>query len=142
MGFSHGATMTNTEKSTGKQKKSRGSAGQQEKEAPKTRGPGNEGQTHGATEGRSETAPETSDRETKSKGTGRPKGEALTGRAVMRKAYKNVSNKLNTQNDSSNAIDDLVKLIKMEKDWGDDTKGVKEIKVRWEQEKGKSSSEK
>lgn len=134
--------MANKKQSTVDQRKSRTRAVQQEKEVPRTRGPGSEGHPGGAIEGRPETAPETSDREEKSKGARRTKGEALTGRAMMRKAFKNLSEKLDTKKDSSNAIDDLVKLAKLEKDWSGDKKGVKEIKVRWEQEKGKSSKEK
>lgn len=81
-------------------------------------------------------------RSAKSKGPTRKKGEPLTGRAVMRKAYKNLSEKFDKPEDASKAIDDLVKLVKLEKDWGGDKKGAKEIKVRWEQGEDKSSSEK
>lgn len=137
--------MANKKKSTVNQEKSRTSVGRQESEAGKTEAPDGES---GASEGgagrrRRASKPRTSTpRSAKHKAAAPEKGERLTGRAVMRKAYKNVSEKLNTQNDSSNAIDDLVKLMKIEKDWGGDTKGVKEIKVRWEQEKDKSSKEK
>ena len=57
----------------------------------------------------------------------------------MRKAYEKVDQ--NLEKGDSKAIDDLVKLVKLEKDLGGEQKDVKEIKVRWEQNGDASSSE-
>lgn len=65
----------------------------------------------------------------------------LNRRSLVKKAYQKVSAKLDDEKQSSKAIDDLVKLLKLEKDLGEDTEGVKEIKVRWEQNEDESSSE-
>ena len=132
--------MTQTEKSIGNQGKSDTSVVQQDKEAQKTGEPGGKAAAPKAGADRRPRA--SKPRSGKQKRAALKKPEPLTGRAVMRKAYKNLSAKLEKERGSSKAIDDLVKLVKLEKDLGGDTKGAKEIKVRWEQEKDKSSSEK
>jgi hypothetical protein len=61
-------------------------------------------------------------------------------RSLMKKAYERVQAKLDGD-ESSKAIDDLVKLMKLEKDISIQQADVKEIKVRWEHGGEKSSSE-
>jgi len=73
----------------------------------------------------------------KPKGEGRKKVDSKT---LVKKAYAMLDDKLES-GESSKAIDDLVKLIKLEKDLGGKEKDVKEIKVRWESSEAESSSE-
>ncbi len=73
---------------------------------------------------------------------GKGKPEEVTRQSLVKKAYRKVSKKLDSEKESSEAIDDLVKLLKADKDaGGEDESDVKEIKVRWESSKGESSSE-
>lgn len=83
----------------------------------------------------------------KQKPTSEPKGARRQGtqkkvdpHSLMEQAYEKVAEKLGTP-ESSKAIDDLVKLLKAQKDLGGEEKDVKEIKVRWEQNGDESSSE-
>lgn len=69
------------------------------------------------------------------------KPRRMTREALVKKAYEKVEEKLANPKESSKAIDDLVKLMKLEKDLGGEQKDVKEIKVRWEPSEDKSSSE-
>ena len=61
--------------------------------------------------------------------------------SLMKKAYEKVSEKLEKNELSSKAIDDLVKLMKLEKDLGGEGDEVKEVKVRWEPSEDESSNE-
>ncbi len=60
---------------------------------------------------------------------------------LMKKAYERVNRKLNDDSQSSKGIDDLVKLLKLEKDLGDEGEEIKEVKVRWQPSEDESSSE-
>ena len=65
----------------------------------------------------------------------------VDAQTLVKKAYRKVAAKLDEKDVDSKAIDDLVKLVKLEKDLGGEEKNVKEIKVRWEQSEDESSSE-
>ena len=67
----------------------------------------------------------------------------VTGKRLVKKAYEKIAAKLNEGKEDSKAIDDLVKLVKLEKDLGGGEKaGVREIRVRWvPSEKQESSNE-
>ena len=69
------------------------------------------------------------------------KPRKMSAKSLVKKAYEKVQEKLENEEQSSKAIDDLVKLMKLEKDLGGDEKGVKEIRVRWEQSEVESSKE-
>jgi len=66
---------------------------------------------------------------------------AVTRRSLVEKAYRKVGEKLESADQSEEGIDDLVKLLKAEKDLGGQENDVREIKVRWEPSEDKSSSE-
>ena len=70
-----------------------------------------------------------------------PAPKKLSRKALVRKAYERVEARLEKGKETSKAIDDLVKLVKLEKDLGGKEKPVKEVKVRWEEGKDESSSE-
>ncbi len=67
--------------------------------------------------------------------------EKADPQTLMEKAYQRVGEKLEDTAQSSKAIDDLVKLMKLEKDLGGGENEVKEVKVRWEPSEDESSSE-
>ena len=67
------------------------------------------------------------------------KQKKLNAHQLVDKAFQNVQEKLNEGD--TKAIDDLVKLVKLEKDLGGEDQDVKEIRVRWETSEDKSSSE-
>lgn len=67
--------------------------------------------------------------------------EELDRETLMKKAYRRVAQKLEDPEANGKAIDDLVKLVKLEKDLGEEQDAVKEIKVRWEPSEDESSSE-
>jgi hypothetical protein len=50
---------------------------------------------------------------------------------LVKKAYEKVGAKLDEKGDAGKAIDDLVKLLKLEKELGEEEKDVREIRVRW-----------
>ena len=66
-----------------------------------------------------------------------------TRKTLVKEAYRQVGRKLKGAKDPTNAIDDLVKLAKIEKDMGEkQEQGVDEVTVRWiESEKDESSKE-
>ena len=66
--------------------------------------------------------------------------EPATRQALVERAYKKVSEKLNSKDESSKGIDDLVKLLKAEKDLGGENDAA-EINVTWDTSEGESSSE-
>ena len=68
------------------------------------------------------------------------KKKKVSPHALVEKAYQKVDERLE-QGESSKAIDDLVKLMKLEKDLGGEQQDVKEIKVRWEPSAESSSEE-
>lgn len=57
---------------------------------------------------------------------------------LMEQAYRALSTRL--QRDNGKAIDDLVKLLKLEKDLGGEGEDVKEVKVRWESSESEDGS--
>ena len=67
------------------------------------------------------------------------KGKNTNPKALVKKAYKKVDEKLDAGDEK--AIDDLVKLVKLEKEMGGEEKSVEEIRARWEPS-AESSSEK
>src|SRR5713226_5616465 len=67
--------------------------------------------------------------------------EPVTRRSLVEKAYRKVDQELESKEQSDKGIDDLVKLLKVEKDLGGEESDVKEIKVRWEPNEDESSSE-
>ena len=67
--------------------------------------------------------------------------EKVSPQSLVRKAYRKVNEQLDDKTRSSKAIDDLVKLLKAQKDLGGEKKPVKEVKVRWETSEDESSSE-
>jgi len=75
------------------------------------------------------------------KGPGsRPRGKKVSPEALVKKAYAQVGKRLESENNGK-VIDDLVKLMKLEKDLGGEQADVSEIKVRWESGEDESSSE-
>ena len=66
-----------------------------------------------------------------------------TRKTLVKEAYQQVGRKLADAKDPTKAIDDLVKLAKIEKDMGEEEgQGVGEVRVRWmESEKDESSKE-
>lgn len=78
---------------------------------------------------------------------GSPK-KSPSARSLVKKAYRVVDKRLDNAIQASKGIDDLVKLLKAQKEMGGEekppkeNKEVKEIKVRWEPNGEKSSSEK
>ena len=79
----------------------------------------------------------------KAKKGSKPSGSTPTtadAKSLVKKAYQKVARKLD-QDGNGKVIDDLVKLVKLEKDLGSEQESVKEIKVRWEQNGDESSNE-
>ncbi|HYM09904.1 MAG TPA: hypothetical protein VEU62_04195 [Bryobacterales bacterium] len=68
------------------------------------------------------------------------KPKKVTPQALVKIAYEEVGKKLGDPKRASKGIDDLVKLMKLEKDLGGERQDVKEIKVRWEKSEDKSSN--
>jgi len=66
-----------------------------------------------------------------------------TRKTLVKEAYRQVGRKLADAKDPTKAIDDLVKLAKIEKDMDEEEgQGVGEVRVRWmESEKDESSKE-
>ncbi len=66
-----------------------------------------------------------------------------TRKTLVKEAYQQVGRKLADAKDPTKAIDDLVKLAKIEKDMGEEEgQGVGEVRVRWvHSEKDESSKE-
>ena len=60
---------------------------------------------------------------------------------IVQKAYEKVSARLEKDAEASKAIDDLVKLLKADKDLGDEQSDVREIDIRWEKSEKESSNE-
>jgi len=64
----------------------------------------------------------------------------VTRRGLVKKAYQRLQERLEAGN--GKAIDDLVKLVKLEQDLSSgEAETVKEIKVRWESSEEESSNE-
>ena len=64
----------------------------------------------------------------------------MSARSILQKAYRKVDEKL-SKSGSSKPIDDLVKLMKLERELGPEKQATKEIKVRWEENEEKPSND-
>ena len=77
-------------------------------------------------------------------GTKKPKVDkkpTVNRKALMKKAYQKVSKKLE-KDTSGKAIDELVKLMKLEKDLGgEEEQDIREIRVRWVPSEEESSKD-
>lgn len=70
----------------------------------------------------------------------RKKSRAAQRDALVRKAYRIISKQLDGK-EPNKAIDDLVKLLKADKDLGTDEVGTGEIGLRWEKSKHERKDE-